>query len=90
MRTLSIQIRKLLFYWHVLHLDKKELMFKFNLAQPLEQSTNDWVLTINQDLKVIDLKMNEEVIFKISLETLTASVLYKVNNCLNVMRLESS
>ena len=76
-----IKIRRLLFYWHILHLDKKELLFKFLLAQTLKPSKNYWVLTIKQDLKEIDLNMNEEEIFKMTSEKFKAIVLSKVNNC---------
>ena len=55
-----IKIRRLLFYWHILRLDKEELLFKFQLAQTLKPSKNDWVLTIKQDLKEININMNED------------------------------
>ena len=70
-----------MFYWHIQQLDKEELLFKSHLAQTLKPSKNDWVLTIKQDLKEIGLNMNEEEIFKLSLDKFKAIVISKVNSC---------
>ena len=43
--------RRMMYYWHIMHLNKNELLFKFYLAQKLKPSKNDWVIQIGKDKK---------------------------------------
>ena len=76
-----IKTRRLLFYWHILHLDNKELLFKIYLAQKFKPGKNDWIMSVYKDMEEIGLKMTEEDIMKISKEKFKDIVQSKVNIC---------
>ena len=63
-----IKTRRILYLWHILHLDENELLFKFYLAQKLKPGKNDWVPAVFKDLEEIDLKVTEEEIKKMPKE----------------------
>ena len=46
-----IKTRRMMYYWHILHLDKSELLYKFYVAQKLKANKNDWVTQIIKDKK---------------------------------------
>ena len=56
----------MLFYWHILHLEENELLFRFLAAQKLRPSKNDWILEVNKNMDEIDLKMSEEEVKNMS------------------------
>ena len=56
------KIRRLMFYWHVLHRDESELLYKFFTAQSLDPSTHDWVLQVKKDKADLDIQLSEEEI----------------------------
>ena len=62
-----IQTRRLLYYWHILHLEENELVFKFYLAQKFKPGRNDWILSVYKDMEELGITMNEDEIKKISL-----------------------
>jgi hypothetical protein len=74
-----IKSRRLLFYWHLLHLEKSELLYKFYLAQKLMPSKNDWILTVYKDMKEIGLEMSEEDIMNMPKQKLKNVVMSKIN-----------
>ena len=74
-----IRTRRLLFYWHILHLDENELLAKFFLAQKLKPSRNDWVLQIFKDLEEIELSLTEIEIKNMSKNMFKKIILEKVN-----------
>ena len=45
-----IKIRRLMYLWHILHVDKKELLNKLYFAQKLESSKDDWVEQITKSM----------------------------------------
>ena len=47
-----IKVRRLLYYWHVLQLDRSELVHRFYVTQSLKPTKNDWVIQIAQDKKI--------------------------------------
>ena len=54
-----IRMRRLLFYWHILHRDKDELLFKFYNVQRWSPSEGDWVLQVRKDMADINLDLSE-------------------------------
>ena len=64
-----IKTRRLMFYWHVLNLDKRELLYKFYEAQKLRSVKNDWVRQIDIDKAELGLEnLSEEDIRNTSKE----------------------
>ena len=58
--------RRMMYYWHILHLDESELVYKFYLAQSLRPSKNDWVLQIAQDKKDLNMEISDQDVRKMS------------------------
>ena len=63
-----IKIRRLMYLWNILHLDKSELLYKFYFAQKLSSDKDDWVLQVRKDALEINLQLSDEEIIKISQE----------------------
>ena len=74
-----IKMRRLMYYWQILHLDKDELLYKFYLAQSLKPGKNDWVLQIVQDKSDIQLDMSEADILKTSKNKFKSIIQSKIN-----------
>ena len=62
-----MKVRRLLCYWHVLQLDKSELVHRFYVAQSLKPTKNDWVLQIAQDKKDLDINLGDEDVRKLNI-----------------------
>ena len=63
-----IKQRRLMYFWHILHKDKKELLFKFLEAQELSTSSNDWICQVRKDMSEISLNLSDEQISTMSKE----------------------
>ena len=74
-----IKTRRLLYYWHILNLEEKEILHKFYLGQKFKPSRNDWVLTIQKDMDEIGLLMTEKEVKEMSQEKFKAIVQSKIN-----------
>ena len=74
-----IKTRRLLFYWHILHLDEKELLYRFLCAQTLKPSKNDWILEVYKNLDEINLKISEQEIKNMSKGKFKHLVQQKIN-----------
>ena len=61
-----VKIRRLMYLLNILHLDKRELVFKFFTAQKLSSDKDDWVHQVNKDKVEIKLQLSEEQIGKMS------------------------
>ena len=61
-----IKIRRLMYLWHVLHLDEKELVYKFYSAQKLACSKDDWVEQIKKDKMELNLQLSDNQIRSLS------------------------
>ena len=67
-----------MYYWHVLHLDSSELVYKFYSAQKLKPVKNDFVIQIEQDKSDLRLKnLSDDDIKKISKEKFRSCLLSK-------------
>ena len=73
------QSRRLLYYWHILHLDESELLNKFYLAQSLKPGKNDWVLQISKDKKELKINLSDEKVKKMSKYKFKEIVMSKIN-----------
>ena len=51
---------RLMYYWHIVHLDKTELVYKVFQAQVCSTDKGDWVTQVNQDLQSINWEVNQE------------------------------
>ena len=69
-----IKTRSLLYYWHILHLEENELVYKFYLGQKFKPSKNDWILTVQKDMNEIGLLMTENEMKEMSQEKFRAIV----------------
>ena len=75
-----IKVRRLMYYWHVLHLDSSELVYKFYSAQKLKPVKNDFVIQIEQDKSDLGLKnLSDDDIKKISREKFRSCILSKID-----------
>ena len=54
-----IKMRRLMYYWHVLHREKDELLFKFFSAQKHTPSEGDWIFQIKRDMADLKLELSE-------------------------------
>ena len=54
----------MMYYWHIMHLNKNELLFKFYLAQKLKPSKNDWVIQIGKDKKDLRMQLDDEEVMR--------------------------
>ena len=45
-----IIMRRIMFYWSVLHRDKNELLHKFLTAQQLSPAKNDWIQQVRKNI----------------------------------------
>ena len=63
-----IKIRRLMYLWHILHLEKKELVYKFYTAQKLASCKGDWVEQVQKDMADLDLQMSDQQIENVTKE----------------------
>ena len=63
-----VMIRRLMYLWHVFHRDENELVHRFLSAQQLLTGQNDWISSVREDMKEIELNLTDEQIKKVSNE----------------------
>ena len=84
LETGSIPIRFILmsrrvnFLHYILNEDENSLIYKFLMAQSKNPGKNDWVTTVNEDLKKLDIQLNFEGIRKTSKSSFKKLVKEKV------------
>lgn len=61
-----VKMRRVLYYWHILHRNKNELLFKFYSAQKYAPSEDDWLYQIQKDMADLKLNLSEEEIMSMS------------------------
>ena len=49
-----------MYYHHILHLDKSELLYKFYVAQKLNPNKNDWDTQVKKDKKNLQKDISDE------------------------------
>ena len=73
-----IQVRRLMYLWHILSRDESELIHRIYQAQGLSNSVGDWVRLIAADKKELCINMTDEEIQGVSKETFKRIVKQKV------------
>ena len=74
-----IKYRRLMYYWHILHLNDDELVKKFYLAQSMRPVKKDWALQVKDDISDINLRLGEDDIKRLSKEEFQKIVKKKMN-----------
>ena len=55
-----IKSRRVMFWWHLVNLDKTELLHKFYVAQKMNLNKGDWVEQLEKDKKELNLDWSDE------------------------------
>ena len=74
-----IKTRRMMYYWHILHLDENELLYKFYVAQKLKPNKSDWVSQIIKDKKDLKIQINDEEVRKMSKTKFKQLIQTKIN-----------
>ena len=74
-----IKTRRMMYYWHILHLNENELLYKFYVAQKLKPNKNDWVSQIVRDKRDLRIEMNDEEVKTMSKSKFKQLVETKIN-----------
>ena len=61
-----IQRRRLLYLWHLIYRDKTEIIYKYYLAQKLQNNANDWLYQTYQSKKDLNINLDDEDIVLMS------------------------
>ena len=64
-----IMARRMMFYQYILHEDSESLIYKFYKLQAKKPVKDDWSLKIKEDLQTLEIKLTEENIQKLSIES---------------------
>ena len=67
-----------MYFWHIIHQDRNELLFKFLEAQELSVSSSDWISQVRKDLSEIQLNLSDKEIFGMSKEIFGKNVRQKI------------
>ena len=94
----KIQKRRLLYWWHLLHVNKSEIIFRYYNAQNLTLSATensyDWTHQINNDKKELNIDLDDQEVRKLSKNKFKSYLDHKifvaVRNWLEKMRLSHS
>ena len=52
----------MMYWWHLVHLDQSEVLYKFYIVQKLNNSKDDWVCQLDKDKKDLGLDWTDEKI----------------------------
>ena len=61
-----VMTRRLMFYHYILNQEKDSLMYKFFQVQSQKPVKGDWSLTVQDDLKTLDINLTEEALGNLS------------------------
>jgi hypothetical protein len=73
-----IQIRRLMYLWHILSRDESELIHRIYKTQKISSSVGDWVRILESDKQELDIKMTYEEIQGVSKNVFKTFVKKKV------------
>ena len=54
-----IKIRRMMYWWQLVNVDKNELIHKFYFAQNIKRNKDDWVIQLDQDKKDLNLNLSD-------------------------------
>lgn len=63
-----IKMRRIMYWWHLVHSDQSEVLYKFYTVQKLNSSKDDWVCQLVKDKKDLDIEWTDDEIMKYSKE----------------------
>ena len=63
---LKISMRRLLYWWNIIHVDKSEMIYRVYRAQKLSPVCGDWVTLLERDKAQFGVSLSDEDIQKIS------------------------
>ena len=64
-----VKTRRLMFFWHVMHKEKHEILYRFLSAQQLSSSRTDWIQQVRRDMLEIKLVLSDSEVENMSKET---------------------
>ena len=73
-----IQIRRLMYLWHILSREKSELIRRIYETQNLSNDSGDWIRLVENDKQELELKMSDEEIQNVSKERFKSFIKSKV------------
>ena len=57
-----IKMRRMMYWWHLVHIDKTEVLHKFYIVQKMNRNKDDWVCQLDNDKKDLNLDWTDEKI----------------------------
>ena len=76
----DIMQRRLLYLWHILHLEKNELVARTHKSQKLPPRKGDWILSVLKDMNELGLEVEEREIIEMSKNKFKNIVKGKIEN----------
>ena len=73
-----IKMRRVMFWWHIVNLEKNEVLYKFYMAQKLNISKDDWCQQLQRDKEDLGLHLEDEEVKGIKKETFRNIVKNKI------------
>ena len=73
-----VMIRRLMYFWHVLHRNENELVNRFLSAQQIWTGRNDWISQVRKNMAEINLKLTDKQITDMKNEEFKKQVKTKV------------
>ena len=73
-----VMIRRLMYFWHVLHKNENELVNRFLSAQQIWTGRNDWISQVRKNISEINLKLTDKQITDMKNEEFKKQVKTKV------------
>ena len=64
--TIKISVRRLLYWWHILNVEKSEMIYKVYSAQKLSPVAGDWIEMLDKDKTNFQIKCTDEEISALS------------------------
>ena len=75
-----IKTRRLMFLWHILNVNKSELIHKFYKAQVLSPQKDDWVHQVTQDKQELNIELSDDDILSMSKTSFKKYVMSKIES----------
>ena len=73
-----VKSRRIMYFWHLMHKEKDELLVKFLEAQELSPSSHDWICQVRKDMQDIKLNLSDAEIENLSKDVFSKLVKRKI------------
>ena len=57
---ITISVRRLMYWWHILHVDKSEMIYKIYKAKKLTPVSGHWIILFDKDKENFNIKLTDE------------------------------